>query len=252
MSVGYGITPYGEGDWGGLNTIVPGVGAIAAAGAAPVLNRDVIPAGGAKISGSEPVIVSTERRITPDTAVLVVAGQTPEVRIDLFITPAANDAVIAGFAPLIEQSAVLTPPVGALSIVGAAPTAIDGKAVTPDAASLDVVGHAPVLHSDVVVPAGAVGVAGFAPGVAQSEVVTPTGGAVLIGSAPGVVVSGLVKVPGTASLDLFGRIPTVSQSRLIRPPAGQLTLVGGTPIIKNPNWVSIDDSQTPNWQRIAA
>jgi hypothetical protein len=252
MSVGYGITPYGEGDWGGLNTIVPGVGAIAAAGAAPTVDSGVIPTGAALLIGSAPVVVVTGINIEVPSGAAVIAGHAPEVRVDLFITPAANDAVIAGFAPIVEQSAVLTPLVGALSIVGAAPTVLDGKVATPAAASLDVVGHAPALHSDVFVPAGAVGVAGFAPGVAQSEVVTPTGGAVVVGSAPVVLVSGLVKVPGTASLNLFGRIPTVSQSRLIRPPAGQLTLVGGTPIIKNPNWVSIDDSQTPNWQRIAA
>jgi len=88
------------------------------------------------------------------------------------------------------------------------------------------------------------------PGVAEGQVVTPTGGAVVVGSAPVVLVSGLVKTPATATLDLFGRIPTVAQSRVIRPPSGQLVLVGGVPVLKNPNWVSIDDSQTPNWTNI--
>jgi hypothetical protein len=31
-----------------------------------------------------------------------------------------------------------------------------------------------------------------------------------------------------------------------------LSLVGSAPVLKNPNWVNIDDSQTANWVAVAA
>jgi hypothetical protein len=47
-------------------------------------------------------------------------------------------------------------------------------------------------------------------------------------------------------------VPAVAQSKVIRPAAGQLNLVGSAPVLKNPNWVNIDDSQTANWVAVAA
>jgi hypothetical protein len=32
VSAGYGLTPYGEGDWGSENTIVPGTGSVTTPG----------------------------------------------------------------------------------------------------------------------------------------------------------------------------------------------------------------------------
>jgi len=269
VSAGWGIVPYGAGDWGSENTITPDTGSITTlhgwgVGAwdgnygwgepdlntAPTVDTGVIPTGGAVLVGSAPVVVIVERVKTPGTAAVVIAGQIPEVRTDFFIQPAANDAVIVGFAPKVERSAVLTPPAGAVSLVGAAPELIDGQVRIPGTADLDLVGAAPSLAVGVFVPAGAVDVVGQVPGTAEGQVITPTGGAVIVGSAPVVVLRGQVRIPPTRALTLVGQIPGVAQSRVITPAAGQLSLVGGTPIIKNPNWVNIDDSQTPNWVNI--
>jgi hypothetical protein len=41
-------------------------------------------------------------------------------------------------------------------------------------------------------------------------------------------------------------------ARVISPPRGVLTLVGGTSTLSDPNWVIIDTAQTPGWVQIAA
>jgi hypothetical protein len=80
----------------------------------------------------------------------------------------------------------------------------------------------------------------------------PTGGAVVVGSAPVVIVRESVKTPGVRAVNILGRVPVVAQSKVIKPAAGQLNLVGSAPVLKNPNWVNIDDSQTANWVAVAA
>jgi hypothetical protein len=64
--------------------------------------------------------------------------------------------------------------------------------------------------------------------------------------------TGAVITPFVRALSLVGVAPSVVQSRVITPAQGQLTLVGGTAVINNPNWTPINDSQTPNWVAIAA
>jgi hypothetical protein len=44
--------------------------------------------------------------------------------------------------------------------------------------------------------------------------------------------------------------PDVLIGRVITPARGTLTLVGGTAIISNPNWNSINTNQTPDWNNI--
>ena len=117
---------------------------------------------------------------------------------------------------------------------------------------MSTVGHLPIQDYGIPTQTGAIGITGNAPGVAESEVITPTGGAVIVGGIPSVVVRGSVKTPITAALTLVGAAPKVSQSRVITPPTGAIAITGSAPIINNPNWVNIDDSQTPNWQLIAA
>jgi hypothetical protein len=98
---------------------------------------------------------------------------------------------------------------------------------------------------------GSINVQGHAPSVVSEEVVTPTGGAVLIGSAPVVIVRESVKTPGSGAVNILGFVPGVTQSRVITPASGNLFLVGSAPVLKNPNWVIIDDSQTPGWTDIS-
>jgi hypothetical protein len=47
-----------------------------------------------------------------------------------------------------------------------------------------------------------------------------------------------------------GVAPGVAVSKVITPSTGQLVLVTSRPIIQNPNWVNINDSQIPNWSSI--
>jgi hypothetical protein len=41
-------------------------------------------------------------------------------------------------------------------------------------------------------------------------------------------------------------------ARVISPPKGTLTLVGGTATLSNSNWTIINTAQTPAWVQIAA
>jgi hypothetical protein len=117
---------------------------------------------------------------------------------------------------------------------------------------LNLAGVAPSLALTVVVPSGSLNVLGFAPQLTENKIVTPTGGTTVLGSAPSVVVAGKIFVPATGSLSIVGSAPSVPISRVITPPTRALVLLGSAPTLQNPNWVIIDDSQTPNWQPIAA
>jgi hypothetical protein len=59
-------------------------------------------------------------------------------------------------------------------------------------------------------------------------------------------------VPPSGSLSIVGQIPTVPFERVLTIPSGSVNLVGSAPVLKNPNWVNIDDSQTANWVAVAA
>jgi hypothetical protein len=164
VAAGYGITPYGIGDWGSENSFVPGVGALSIQSQPPIVQTGIIPSGGAVLIGSAPVVIVIERVKTPGTGVLGFVGELPQLRIDFFATPAANDAVITGHAPSLAFSSISQ----------------------------------------------------------------------------------------TLAVNILGRVPAVAQSKVITPAAGQLNLVGSAPVLKNPNWVNIDDSQTANWVAVAA
>jgi hypothetical protein len=59
-------------------------------------------------------------------------------------------------------------------------------------------------------------------------------------------------IPGGDQLQINGQIPVVSRSVVLTVPTRSLSLVGSAPVLKNPNWVNIDDSQTANWVAVAA
>ena len=252
MSVGYGLVPYGIGGWGSEGVVIPDAGNLSVQSAAPVVDSGVIPTGGAVITGSAPVVLVVGNVKQPGSGQVSTVGHLPSILIDYRVQPAANDAVLQGYPIDIELSSVITPATGVVSLTGVAPTVAEGRLAFPGTGSLTAAGQTPEQDSSIT-PAGAsLSLVGAAPGVAQSEVITPTGGAVIIGGIPGVVVQGSVKTPGTASLSLVGAAPTVAQSRIITPSTGSLSLSGNTPIINNPNWVTINDNQTPNWTLIAA
>jgi hypothetical protein len=55
VAAGYGITPYGIGDWGSENSFVPGVGALSIQSEPPIVQTGIIPSGGTVLIGSAPV-----------------------------------------------------------------------------------------------------------------------------------------------------------------------------------------------------
>jgi hypothetical protein len=61
-----------------------------------------------------------------------------------------------------------------------------------------------------------------------------------------------VFIPGTGSASFVGSVPGTATSKVITPPTRAVAIVGFSPTLQNPNWVIIDDSQTPNWQPVAA
>jgi hypothetical protein len=130
VAAGYGLTPYGIGDWGSENTIIPDTGSVttqhgwgigawngdygwgeATLNTAPIVQTGIVPSGGTVLIGSAPVVIVVERVKTPGTGVLGFVGGLPQLRVDFFATPAANDAVITGHAPSIAN----------LFLVGSAP-----------------------------------------------------------------------------------------------------------------------------------
>jgi hypothetical protein len=269
VAAGYGITPYGIGDWGSENTIIPGTGSVttqhgwgigawngnygwgeADLNTAPIVQTGIVPSGGAVLIGSAPVVIVVERVKTPGTGVLGFVGNLPQLRVDFFATPAANDAVITGHAPNIAFSSISQTFTGAASLAGVAPLSVVGGFSQPDTGSLNVAGQTPETATTYTPGTGSINVQGHAPSLVREKVVTPTGGAVLIGSAPVVIVRESVKTPGVGAVNILGRVPAVAQSKVITPASGNLFLVGSAPVLKNPNWVNIDDSQTANWQNV--
>jgi hypothetical protein len=79
MSAGWGQSPWGIGDWGSLNTVIPGEGTVSLAGAAPsvIVDSLVTPAVGAvSLVGAAPTVIG-ENLVEPGTGALSVVGQAP-------------------------------------------------------------------------------------------------------------------------------------------------------------------------------
>lgn len=231
----------GDGGWDAANqfpslvdgtVIIPSTGALAAVGAAPSL-----------VDGLG---------IVPGTGELAISGVIPVTITDFRREPAANDAVIAGQVPGVYVSSVQQTQTGAASLAGAAPSIDRGTAIATESGVASLQGYAPELAVAIIPDAGALNVTGAAPTLVREEVVTPTGGAVLVGSAPVVIVRESVKEPGTRAVTLLGRTPTVAVDRRITLATGAIGITGSAPLIKNPNWTPVNDTQSANWLPIAA
>jgi hypothetical protein len=143
VAAGYGLTPYGIGDWGSENSFVPGVGTLSIQSQPPIVQTGIIPSGGAVLIGSAPVVVVIERVKTPGTGVLGFVGELPQLRVDFFATPAANDAVITGHAPSLTFSSISQTFTGAASLAGVAPLSVVGDISQPGTGSINLVGQTP-------------------------------------------------------------------------------------------------------------
>ena len=139
---------------------------------------------------------------------------------------------LVGNAPLLNT--LITPAVGNLGLNGIAPSLVEttDRDVTPDGAVL--------------------ALAGTVPQVAISTVITPSVGSLSLAGIASSTLQGLVVQPAVGTLTIVGISPAIAQSMILTPPTGILTLVGKTVTIVNPNWIIINNTQTPNWVRIAA
>ncbi len=86
----------------------------------------------------------------------------------------------------------------------------------------------------------------------MGTIIEPSVGLVLVAGAAPVALRGVVRAPGTANLSLVGHAPGVALSTVRTPPTGSMSLAGSTPTVNNPNWVNVNDAQTPNWLPVAA
>jgi hypothetical protein len=96
VSAGYGITPYGIGDWGSENSFVPGVGALSIQSQPPIVQTGIIPSGGAVLIGSAPVVIVIERVKTPGTGVLGFVGELPQLSSGTTYTPGTGSINVQG------------------------------------------------------------------------------------------------------------------------------------------------------------
>jgi hypothetical protein len=74
MSAGWGQSPWGIGDWGSLNTVIPGEGTVSLVGAAPsvIVDSLVTPAVGAvSLVGAAPTVIG-ENLVEPGLEQLVL------------------------------------------------------------------------------------------------------------------------------------------------------------------------------------
>jgi hypothetical protein len=188
--------------------------------------------------------------VVPNVGQVVITGIAPDViqQFNVFKEPLTGLLSIASEAPIIGFGIVT--PSGAIVATGVAPRTDNAR--IPGTANLTATGIAPTTDSARIPGVGSINVVGIAPSVVGGKVITPTGTALLLGSAPSIVVSGNVDTPAVGSLTLVGIAPLPVISRVITPPKGTLSLVGGTAILSNSNWNSINTSQTPGWVQIAA
>jgi hypothetical protein len=214
VAAGYGITPYGIGDWGSENTVIPDTNSLSIQTTAPVVDSGVIPTGGAVLVGSAPSVVIFERIKIPGSAVLGIVGHAPTVLQNFRITPAANDSILVGgqlqkliYLPLLrhpqrryqwlEQRQQHTHQVCIFCYIsniyrcgilaGVAPLSVVGDIFQPGRVCKCSWPNAETATT-YTPGTGSINVQGHAPSLVREEVVTPTGGAVLIGSAPVVIV----------------------------------------------------------------
>jgi len=250
---GWGFGPWGIGEWGTDDTNIDTVtGTISFTGYAPsaVYSNVVVPTGGIAVVGSAPSVVSTSAVITPDTGSIEATGQTPF--LGLGIVPITGLATFTGEQGSLVRTQICTGATGTVTLTGQAPTSVIGEFSVPATGSAQIIGIAPFLGSGIVTATGDANITGVAPEVVGGTIEVPTGVAVVTGSAPSVVVSGKVITIPTGAMVLVGVDPSSVISRVITPPKGTLTLVGGTFTLSNPNWNVINTSQTPGWVQIAA
>jgi hypothetical protein len=250
---GWGFGPWGIGEWGTDDTNIDTVtGTISFTGYAPsaVYSNVVVPTGGIAVVGSAPSVVSTSAVITPDTGFIEATGQTPFLGLGVVTSTGAIQ--FTGQQGSLVRTQICTGDTGTVILTGQAPTSVIGRFSVPATGTAQIINIEPFLGSGIVTATGTINITGRVPEVVGGSIKVPTGAAVVAGSVPSIVVSGrVITIPGGGAT-LSSVAPSAVISRVITTPKGSLTLVGGTATLSNPNWNTIDTSQTPGWVQIAA
>jgi hypothetical protein len=89
MALGWGVVPYGTGDWGSEGAIIPGAGSVALTGQAPEL-----------LSGTV---------IQPDAGSLTASGAAPTVITGVVVGPGAGAVAFTGAVPTLLEGKVCYP-----------------------------------------------------------------------------------------------------------------------------------------------
>jgi hypothetical protein len=110
MSAGWGIVPYGSGDWGSLNTIIPETGGVTTQhGWGTGVWNGSFGWGEPDLNTSPGVARGTI--ITPATGAVSIAGAAPAVALTRFVTPSTGSLSLAGVAPTVRRAFFITPAV---------------------------------------------------------------------------------------------------------------------------------------------
>lgn len=251
MAAGYGLVPYGEGDWGSESSYVPGSGSLSAQSDAPSVNTGIIPTGGAAIIGSAPVVAVIERVKTPGSGAVGIASEAPTSQLAFAITTGAPQALsITGAAPTVlpATSTLITPASGSLTFdhgwgLGAwggdggwnadnpKPLLVFGTVIIPVTGSLAVEGAAPARIDGIgIAPdTGALDVAGVVPDLITDFRLTPAANdAVIAGQTPAIYISS-VQQTFTGAVAIASDPPLSVVGDLAQPGVGSLSLSGSAP-----------------------
>jgi alkaline phosphatase D len=209
--------------------LTPGAGGLIVSGVAPTLEVDTrltVASGSLLLTGEAPTIGGVTQ-ITPGAGTLVLTGQLPTIGGAVQIVPGTGLLTLAGFEP--RQDRGLFPGTGILTLGELAPFRLSDTRVTPAVGSLLLSGIAPSRLIDLrLTPSvGTLLLSGQLPQLGGAVQITPSAGAlVLAGLAP--LVGGDVQiVPGSGLLSLLGATP--AQGSGLSPSAGALTLGGLLP-----------------------
>jgi len=237
-------------------TVLPGVGALASAGFAPILAGAIIAGlsaltvngfipiigsginagtGQPVITGFSPTIISTQNQTAlSGTGAVVATGFSPTISVsnNIRALPGTGQGSVNGLAPVINQG--INTGIGQLTINGFAPQTKIGVNVFPGLGLAVITGAAPsiVLSNNQIVQSGLgqLTLNGFSP-ILNNKLAIGLGQLTINAFAPTITVgSGTVVLPGLGQLSLSGFQPVIKTS--IISGMGQLTITGLAPIIQ--------------------
>jgi hypothetical protein len=125
MALGWGVVPYGTGDWGSEGAIIPGAGSVAFTGQAPQLKTEIFiqpDAGSLTATGAAPTLI-TGAVVGPGAGAVAFTGAVPTLLEGKVFVPGAGTLTLTG--QQVGQALTVTPAANALSITGQNPAGFD-------------------------------------------------------------------------------------------------------------------------------